>query len=132
AESRRALPKIDSNIENLAADHPHQLALSMRLHLVVKASKNILPRVRVIVLNEISTNPQLAEGSLVVALEKETAVIAKDLWFKEQNAGKRSSGNFHGQSGNLRRRSHLKTPSRAATAAGNGRSRCSSWQWLWR
>src|SRR5579884_3837628 len=127
AEGRRSWTQIDRNVENLTADHPHQLALSMGLDLIVKASKNILSRVRMIILHEASGNAQLAQRSLVVALKKEPAIVTEDLCFQKQHARERGGCNFHGQSGNLRCRSHLKTPFRAATAAGNGRSRCSSW-----
>ena len=105
AEGFRALSEVDRNIEDFALHHPHQLALRL-LDLVVQATQDVLCRLRMVVLDEFGIQPGgLLEGAGIEALEKEAAVVTKNLGFEDENVGDGCGDDVHGRSPSFIKRS---------------------------
>ena len=84
---RRAAPQVDGHVEDLAADHPHQLPLRLR-QLVVEAAQHAARREAVVVLHEAERPAQgRLQLALVVALEEEAPGVAEDLRLDHHDAG---------------------------------------------
>src|SRR5579863_9547699 len=75
-EGRRASPHVQHDIEDRAADHPHDLVLSERRNLEVQAANGApLDGKSLIVLHEVQINADLGQTASAVGLGKETAFV---------------------------------------------------------
>src|ERR1700720_1672543 len=94
AEARRTPPQVDRHIEDLATNHAHQFSLRMA-NLVMQPAQNISRGKRLIVLHESFTDPEISHDFFVIALQKKTSRIPKNLRFKKEQSRKRSGSGFH-------------------------------------
>lgn len=86
AECRRIGANINSDIEYLAADHAHQLALGMRRTLKMKSADNAIGGQRFIVLYKMNLEARfLAELALIETFEEVATGIAVDGGFYDKN-----------------------------------------------
>src|SRR5271168_150790 len=89
-ESGRVAPEINGDIENLSADAANELSLGL-LDLIMETAHNVLKGERLIVLDKAANNTRFRQNSLVIAFEKVTSTVFKDLRFKDldfRNAGR--------------------------------------------
>jgi hypothetical protein len=87
---------VDSDVEDHAARHTHQLALRMRRLLPVQAAQHAARRARMVVLDE--GDPLAGRGHerlLVVALEEEAARVAEHLGLDDEHAFDRGGSGLH-------------------------------------
>jgi hypothetical protein len=76
AKRRRTAAKINGHIEHLSRHRPDQLSLRP-VDLIVKATKHMLSRPGMIVLDENVVDSRFMKGAGAVGLHEETTVIAK-------------------------------------------------------
>ena len=74
---------IDGHIQYPTLQDADQLALGVRGFLVMEAPQYAVARTAHIVLDEGDLSHFLLERSLVIALEKISSLVAKDLWLKD-------------------------------------------------
>src|SRR5688572_2052118 len=95
AKGRRAATQVDSNVEDFAGEGLDQFSLGVP-DLVVQAAQHVSHRERRIVLDETSIQAGfLLEGSTVVALEKEAALVLVHARLEQQHVGKLGTRHFH-------------------------------------
>src|ERR1700730_11738397 len=93
-EGRRAAAEVERNIKNLAGDSAHEFSLGLA-NLVVQAADDILLGVGMVVLYEWLRDAEVGKRALVVAFQKEAAVVAEYTRFKEEKSGKAGGDFFH-------------------------------------
>src|SRR5690242_7723235 len=76
AKGGRTSPQIYENIENLADDNAHKLALRL-FDLIMQSAKYTAIGIRMIVLDKSIRNTRLREGFLVIAFQEKTAIVFK-------------------------------------------------------
>ena len=84
AECWRMPPEIDRDVVDFSTQTADQLSLRM-VNLVVETAYYIPAGEGLIVLNERTLDTQFGQSAFVVAFEKSTAAVFKDLGFKQQD-----------------------------------------------
>ncbi len=84
AESRRALPEINQNIEDSTRSHPDELPLCCGSSLVVEASEDMTRGAAMVVLHKVGIDAKVPEGVPIPRLEEEASGVAEDLGLEEE------------------------------------------------
>src|SRR4030088_3850527 len=94
AKGCRATAQVNSYIKDFALGNPDQFPLRL-FHLVVQTAQNVPVRARVIVLYKALNDSAFRHGTLVVALEEKTALVAKHSRLQHKDAGQRGRKLFY-------------------------------------
>ena len=93
-KTHRTATQVDEYIEHFPADNTHQFALRF-FDLIMQTAQHATLRKRMVVLNELVRNANVAECLLVVTLQKEPTVVGEYFRLDNQSSGKRSFENIH-------------------------------------
>ncbi len=94
SEGGRTAAEVKRDIENLAGDDADELSLGLA-NLIMQAADDIFFGIGMIVLHERLWNAEFGKRALVVAFQKEAAVVAEHARFEEQKSGEASGDFFH-------------------------------------
>src|SRR6266487_6363416 len=94
AKRRRTPTQIHGHVEHLALDHPHQLALRIRI-LKMQSAQRAAPRRRQVVLYESHGQSGLTVTRLVPQLHEKATRIAEHLRLDDQQSGDVTTSYFH-------------------------------------
>jgi hypothetical protein len=91
---RRFMPYVDDYIENFSPSHKNQFSLRM-LYLVMQPSKHPSFGTGAVVLYECLFDPKFPITTLLIAFQKESAIIAENVGLDQQDSGQGNLSRFH-------------------------------------
>ena len=94
AEGGRAAAKVDGDVEHLAGDAPHELALRV-LDLVMETAQHAMPRLRMVILHEGRVDAGVRQRTRVPALEEIPAVVREHARLEALDVGQVGCDDLH-------------------------------------
>ena len=84
AESRRALPEINQDVENSSRGDPDEFSLGSSTSLIVESTEDMTCGARVVVLNKVEIDAKVSEGVAVPRFKEEASGVAEDLRLQQE------------------------------------------------